>query len=440
MCLYYFMIFLLMVSCESEGVAYRGFNDVSLMPLARSDMSATLFHGAAFNDEARIYLVGGCAANQVCPPGGFCYCPVITNRTDYYLPESDKYIRVADAPRARNRHVAVNLKGKLYVLGGRDGADALVKEVDVYDPKTNTWDANPFIWQAATSDLGAFVEGDRIFLAGGYDSVYTPLDSLQELQTVGGAKPFTVSNLSPMLQGGRGDVGAVSVPKDASDPSKGSHHYIVGGFAVSICDPLASVEEYDVSSGQWSMLAPMLLPRADLAIGVIANEMFAVAGETKDATCNATTYAPGVSIPVADVERFDAAGSMGVVNASGEWNVEEAVPGKRFRFVAASYKDAIYLFGGQGTFDPVNQTYPVLQTTMLYVPKSVADRLALSAGEIAGIVVGVWVGIAGIAVAVLSGLSYWKYRGYARAGGADDDSADSPGTEMADRKEDNDVI
>lgn len=41
-------------------------------------------------------------------------------------------------PVARNRHAAVALNGRLYVLGGHDGADSLAS-VHSYDPETMEW-------------------------------------------------------------------------------------------------------------------------------------------------------------------------------------------------------------------------------------------------------------------------------------------------------------
>jgi hypothetical protein len=44
---------------------YSGFNDVSEMPLPRSDMTATFYHANETFGQARIYLFGGCIADQI---------------------------------------------------------------------------------------------------------------------------------------------------------------------------------------------------------------------------------------------------------------------------------------------------------------------------------------------------------------------------------------
>jgi hypothetical protein len=53
------------------------------------------------------------------------------------------------------------------------------------------------------------------------------------------------------------------------------------------------------------------------------------------------------------------------VSSNNSWTQEESIPDDLFRFVGASYNDtatgsaAIYLFGGQGSFDSVKQIFPI---------------------------------------------------------------------------------
>ena len=54
---------------DDDAVTYTGFHATTRMPFARSDMNAVLVD-APFSDYAtkgpRIFLVGGCVANQTC--------------------------------------------------------------------------------------------------------------------------------------------------------------------------------------------------------------------------------------------------------------------------------------------------------------------------------------------------------------------------------------
>lgn len=98
----------------------------------------------------------------------------------------------------------------------------------------------------------------------------------------------------------------------------------------------------------------MELPRGDLAVGVMDGSIFAVGGETKDPADATCSY----SIPIKYVERYH--------RAENAWNQEESIPDDLFRFSGISYNSstnvynsAIYLFGGQGTYDSTNMMYPV---------------------------------------------------------------------------------
>lgn len=414
--LLFLLVFFFAVNRASVG-GFEGFDDVHQMPFGRSDMTATLFAPELFDDDlgARIYLVGGCAADQECPTdwGGWCFCPELTARCEYYSPDQDIWVNCASAPRERYRFAAAEVNGKLYIVGGRDVMDQIVTEVDVYDPVSDTW-ATPYVWEDATSDNGVFADGDDLYLVGGYDQNYTVAhNSLTKLSTI----DFIAETLSSMSMG-RGDLGVISVPE--SDGS--SSHYAIGGAGVDFCTMLNTVESYDIASDTWIILGVLTLPRADMALGVIDSELFVIAGETKDDSCDYSIFNPGESIPVSDVERF----VQGTTTTSSFWVVEEEVPNERFRFVGASYNGKIYLFGGQSELvaDATVPYYAILDTTMLYVPKSIRDANGLEPEEIAGLTIGIIVVCGALGAAVLFYISRAAYLGYSKASSEDDPEAE----------------
>lgn len=377
-------------SSSSDG--YTAYNDVTPIPgNGRSDMSATLFEGALFSSgKARIYLVGGCIQDQQCPPNQFCSCPGITADCAYYEPETDTWGTCAPAPRDRYRHAAAKLNNKLYLFGGRTVSDGLITEVDEFDPVSDTWSGSPWSWAGASSDLAAFTDGSEAYLVGGYDGGYTALATLSKYNP----SSQSLTTLASMPGGGRGDIAAVSAAGQAS-------HLVIGGFGSgSFCDPLKRVEEFNIETQSWSTASELLLGRADMAVGTISNHVFAIAGETTEASCSSSS---SVSIPVNDVERLTAQG----------WLVEDGIPSDRFRFVGAAFGRTIYLFGGQGTLntDTSPPTHHVLSTTTRYVPTTIHEE-DLSDEELAGIVIAGIVA-AGVAVAGVCGyLSYRKYKQY----------------------------
>jgi hypothetical protein len=187
------------------------------------------------------------------------------------------------------------------------------------------------------------------------------------------------------------------------------------------------VESYHIASNKWVTRQNLTLARGDMAVGHIHNHGFAIAGETKDSTCAGAN--PGNSIPVSDVERLDQAGST-----LGSWIVEENVPANRFRFIGASYGDEIFLFGGQGPLNATSREHPVLKTTMLYVPRSVADGRDEAAKVAAIVIVGALA--AGIIVTGLIAYHCWaRCQGYTSAPDASE-AAKEEGNDKADIKVD----
>jgi len=373
--------------------AFEAFSDVHVMPIARSDMTATAVPSTIFSDNygPRVFLVGGCTSDQLCPADAdYCYCQAVTSECDYYVSGGDYYKGCADAPNARYRHSAVHVQNKLVLLGGRDAEDNTVTAVDVFDLETGEW-STPCSWSDAPSDAGAFVENDQVFVVGGYAADYTTLSSLVTLNIT----TCATESRAPMPAGTRGDVQVLSHSEE---------HYVAGGFGNDDwCNALATVESYNVATDVWTSHPDMAKARSDSAMGALMGELFVIGGETL-VNCSR-------SIPVDDVERLYVDN-----NNQGVWKEEESIPADRFRFVAASVNNAIYLFGGQGEFDPSIPGYPVHDTTMLYVPRTIRELRALESGltgaESVAIGFIVFVVVAGLVVLGCLIYAAKKFKGY----------------------------
>ena len=98
-------------------------------------------------------------------------------------------------------------------------------------------------------------------------------------------------------------------------------------------------------------------------------------------------------MPIKDVEVFDP--------SDGSWQAEGDIPTERFRFMAASVDDTIYIFGGQGKLQGKGNTsfYPVLNTVEAFVEKRIGITYvdAASTCSIASVIVALSV----LAVAML---------------------------------------
>mmetsp|Transcript_21940 Transcript_21940/g.36739 ORF Transcript_21940/g.36739 Transcript_21940/m.36739 type:complete len:476 (+) Transcript_21940:118-1545(+) len=416
---------------DDDAVTFIGFHNVATMPYNLSDNTATTFNEefSGSTGGPRIYLVGGCTADQICEYENqtvndaiFCFCPTITNKCMYFEPETETWsTNCQDAPTPRYRHMAAKVGEYLFVAGGRTVEDNLITTVERYDPATDTW-TNPFNWSAASSDGAAFANGNTLYLVGGYDATYNTLTTLTAFDTTTGAIDTSLSG----MQLGRGDIAAIPFDGD---------YYVVGGWSATTsnnwCDPSNDVEKYNIATDTWTTMQSLNHSRGDLVLGVMDDGIFAVGGEKKqegDATC---TY----SVPVDHVERF--------LGSTELWNDEEDIPANLFRFSGAYYNSTysdgetgehtsgIYLFGGQGTYDATTMTYPLKGSTIKYVPASTVSSSGggssgLSEGGLAGVVIAAVVLVGLIIAAVVAALIYYQ-AGYAKL----DDDEGTADVEMA---------
>eukprot|EP00457_Paulinella_chromatophora_P009684 gb/GEZN01009755.1/.p1 GENE.gb/GEZN01009755.1/~~gb/GEZN01009755.1/.p1 ORF type:complete len:381 (+),score=15.83 gb/GEZN01009755.1/:65-1207(+) len=350
-------IVLLFLSASVRSV-FQGFKDVHTMPIGRSDQTVTIVN---VSGVIRMYANGGCIQDQLCKDSSdyfSCYCPRLTKKCNYYMPKTNEYVtNVADAPRERYRHASAAISGKIYLLGGRDVNDTVVTAIDAYEIATDKW-TTPCTWENATSDLAAFADGNDIYVVGGYAQDYLAMAS---------AFHFDPNDCSFTPKGsmasGRGDISSISL-------SNTRLQYVVGGFAndPNDCNALNKVESFNPVTGLWTSHSPLTKGRADCAIGELGVQMLVIAGETVSVGCNR-------SIPVTNVERFIKGANE--TTSPGSWIVETSIPDSRFRFVAGSYGNTIFLFGGQGRWtENLNGSgmggFPIIRTVTTYVSETSA--------------------------------------------------------------------
>ena len=399
-----YFLFLILLLLGQANAAYKSLQTGLQMPFKVSDMSATLYDKSLDLNGPRIYIVGGCVADQLCTTavGKDCYCTDATNKCKYFTPDNPSWHDCADAPRDRYRHSAAIVGDYLYVIGGRDVTnDQLITQIDVYDIKNDVWNLNnnPFHNQATTavSDATAFTYGNSFFVVGGYDGGYSTMTSMLAYDT--SSNPTTFSG-SPATKASmaipRGDIGSGLL---------NNQFYVTGGWEADWCTPSKAVEKYDPVTNTWTNLPDLLYGRGDMVVGVLENYLFSIAGEQKLGGGNCD-----ISTPVDYVGKYSP--------SSNSWSVEESLPLQVFRFAGVSYKsatvEAIYLFGGQLTFNyNINNPngayggYEVVNNVYQYVPTSVAKKEGLTEGQIAGIVIGV---LAGIAFCFASATAYLLYQ------------------------------
>ena len=105
---------------------------------------------------------------------------VLTDSTNsfVYNPVADSITTIASIPRATGETRAVNVGGKMWVLGGGRTAPNPSNQVDIYDPVAGTWSTGlPFV--TARRNFAADSDGSRVFLAGGYTADGTPINTTE---------------------------------------------------------------------------------------------------------------------------------------------------------------------------------------------------------------------------------------------------------------------
>ena len=87
---------------------------------------------AAVNCNEEIYVIGGQYVND----NGKA---VTLKSVEKYIPSRDKWVSVCEMEVERCAHAACLLNNKIFVVGGQDKDNELVKQVDCYDPSAERW-------------------------------------------------------------------------------------------------------------------------------------------------------------------------------------------------------------------------------------------------------------------------------------------------------------
>jgi len=332
---------------EEHSITWTALPD---LPVARSDMTSTVNVSPTNPDHKHIYLIGGCTGPQT--KGMYGYgCTEVTDRCDSYDVASKTYATCAPLPSPRYRHAAVNVDGKIYIVGGVNLMDEIQTEVLVYDTVADSW-LTYGEWDTAMVDVAAFSHpGTTDFYAvGGYDPrahvtegvTYAAQSAVWKFSTTTPGAPSGVADMGVA----RGDISA-AVSED--------YAYVMGGFTSvdGFCNSLDTIEAWHIDTSEWHEIPDMVHPRGDYAAVHMNKRIYVIGGEKKVA-CNAEDEVnPDRSTPVNDVEVYD--------EEKARWYIGSALPGPIFRFVAAAIpsEDSIYVFGGQTHYDEICDCFNV---------------------------------------------------------------------------------
>ena len=261
----------------------------------------------------------------------------------------EAWTTLAPMPLARQEISSAALDGKIYVIAGFNNSGASTSDVQVYDPKTNSWSlATPL--PIVNNHNAAAVAAGRLFSFGGVSNrvfVYNP-----------GANAW--SEVAPM-RFDHGNTAAVAVIDNRI--------YVAGGTGSGMTGN--ELEVYDPVANSWTTLASMAVPRNHCAGGAINGRFYVAAGrgsanasdalEVYDPITNRWTRLPsmptgrsGVGAAVVNGELYVFGGEIprlfGEVEAysplQNRWRQLAPMPTPRHGLFAAVINNAIYLPGG----------------------------------------------------------------------------------------------
>lgn len=243
--------------------------------------------------------------------------------------------------------------------------------LQVFDIATSTWKVYDTLPEDfVTSDLASFVDPatGNAFFAGGFNQTYAAQPTVFAIDvvatTANESGTLIYEEKAPMFAA-RGDCTGVS----ALTRLGVGYALVVGGFTHEddFCAALATTEYYDFARDLWRKAADMETPRADKALVVLGNVIYAVGGEQQIANiCSIKNPEPGEkTVLLQDVEYWNV--------ETDTWVVVEDLPGHRFRLAAVGYNNEIYSFGGQVAFEEECQCFRTSDEVTIFSEEEVID-------------------------------------------------------------------
>ena len=256
---------------------------------------------ATLNDK--IYVFGG----FVRPPSVLAWQPIA--RSWEYNPAADSWKELAPMPTPRGAGAAVEVNGKIYVIGGarsnkpgEDGApiplgstdQLVVGTVEEYDPATNQWQSRTPMPTARNHFFADAVKGKIYAIDGRIGTVFvTKSDTIDLVEAYDPATDrWAYAGRAPTT---RGDV-------------TGEEHngllYIAGGEFQDAERKMTfwAVEVFNPATGGWSTLPHMQVARHGVAAAFIGDKLHVMGGGFQ------SDGMPGVDPTTATHEVIDLAG------------------------------------------------------------------------------------------------------------------------------------
>jgi peroxiredoxin/N-acetylneuraminic acid mutarotase len=297
---------------KARGVNYE-YDPASDKWTKKKSMPRPAHHAALAAANGKIYACGGFVPPEKSPlPIGAAWQPV--DNVWEYDPASDSWKELAPLPRKCGAAVAVEVRGKVHVIGGvtiTEGSKAqfftfmgpcnVLSTNDVYDPATDKWESRKPMAVPRNHAFAAAVNG-KIYVIGGrtghgFIMSATNTDVVEEYDPANDVWSAPKERMpTPRSGGGWG--------------TDGRRIYVAGGEVTTkqLVGAYRAIEAYDPATNSWATLPPMPMPRHGVAAAVIGNRFYLASGMIQSAGALAMQD-PRLNVDTASVDILELPGA-----------------------------------------------------------------------------------------------------------------------------------
>ena len=254
----------------------------------KKGMPRSAHHAAIATANGKLYVIGGFVPpkDTQIPTGG-AWEPIAD--VWEYDPAADSWKSLAPLPTKRGAAVAVEVAGKIYVIGGATtvadskdpyftffGPSLVLTTNEVFDPATNKWESRRPMSVARNHAYAAAVNG-KIYVIGGRTGHAFILSA---------TNTDVVEEYSPVSDMWSAPKERMPTPRSGGAwGTDGRRIYVAGGEVTTkeLVGAFRAVEAYEPATNSWISLPPMPMPRHGIAGAVIGNEFHLVSGMIQSA-------------------------------------------------------------------------------------------------------------------------------------------------------------
>ncbi len=269
------------------------------------------------------------------------------------VPATLRWARKTDMPTARTGFATSLVNGKVFVIGGNiqlkrgEFGDTSTSTVEMYNPKTDTWEQKANM-PTARSGVSVSVVDGKIYAIGGskLKTIQIPRgfsSESKELATVEMYDPVTDTWTQ------KADM---PTPKKTMTCVVDGKIYAVGGWLTTNEQPqLGTVVIYDPATDTWTKARSMNRARCSAAIDVVNGEIYAIGG------LGWSHIEDQVNLCLSSVEVFNP--------KTNQWRERTEMSAPKALHTASVIDGKIYVIGGYFT---KNEEFTKLSTIEIYDP------------------------------------------------------------------------